>query len=168
MLLRDNAAKRAALCGLLTALMLVLGYIESLLPVGGAIPGVKLGLANSVLIYAVWLLPAPIAVLLMLCKVLLSALLFGSPFALWFSLAGGALSLASMLLCKRLGFGVLAVGVIGAVLHNIAQVLVAMLALRTPGLWCYMAVLSLVGAGTGLLTGTVAAAVMRALERART
>ena len=127
----SNSARRVALCGLLTALMLVLGYVESLVPLNIGVPGIKLGLANSVLLYAVWLLPAPIAAVLMLCKVLLSALLFNAS-GLWFSLAGGVLSLAGMLLLKRLGFALIAASVVGAVLHNVGQVLVALVILRTP------------------------------------
>ena len=99
------ATKRIAQFGLLTALALVLGLIDRAVPVtailGGAVPGIKLGLANTVLLYAVFLMDWKSSILLMLVKVLLSGFIFGSLSAIMYSLAGGALSLAVMLLVKR-------------------------------------------------------------------
>ncbi|MEA5013068.1 MAG: Gx transporter family protein [Candidatus Limiplasma sp.] len=156
-------AQRIALCGLLTTLMLVLGYLESQIPLMPGIPGVKLGLANAVLLYAVYLLSPLLTVGLMLVKVLLSAVLFGNPFALAFSLAGGALSVAGMLLMRRFTpFGVVAISVVGAVLHNAGQVLVALALVGNINILYYAAVLTLVGIGTGILTGVVAGLVMKA------
>ncbi len=157
--------QRLALCGLMTALMLVLGYVESLLPLPGGLPGMKLGLANSVLLYALYMLSAPAALLLMLLKALLSALLFGGLSTLPFSLSGGALSLAGMLLCRRIpGIGPMAVSAVGGMLHNVGQVLMAMLLLKTAGLMGYMALLMAVGLFTGLITGLIAQLTMRHLR----
>ena len=101
----NQKTKKIALFGLLTALALVLGLMDRAIPLsallGGAVPGVKLGLANTVLLYAVYLMDWPSCILLMLTKVVLSGLIFGSLSAIWFSLAGGALSLAVMLLVRR-------------------------------------------------------------------
>ena len=99
------ATQRIARFGLLTALTLVLGLMDRAIPLsallGGAVPGVKLGLANTVLLYAVYLMDWKSCILLMLTKVVLSGLIFGSLSAIWFSLAGGALSLAVMLLVRK-------------------------------------------------------------------
>jgi heptaprenyl diphosphate synthase len=98
--------------------------------------------------------------------VVLSGLLFGGPSAMAFSLAGGVLSLLGMMLAKRVnGIGFLAVSVIGAGLHNVGQVLVAMAILQTTGLLYYLAVLTLVAVGTGALTGVVAGMVSRTLKK---
>ena len=101
----NKKTKKIALFGLLTALALVLGLMDRAIPLsallGGAVPGIKLGLANTVLLYAVYLMDWPSCILLMLTKVVLSGLIFGSLSAIWFSLAGGALSLAVMLLVRR-------------------------------------------------------------------
>ena len=83
------STRNIALCGLLTAMMLVLGFIESLLPVATAVPGVKLGLSNGVLMFALYMLDAPTAFLLMLLKVVLSGLLFGGVSAMMYAMAGG-------------------------------------------------------------------------------
>ena len=99
------ATQKIARFGLLTALALVLGLMDRAIPLsvllGGALPGIKLGLANTVLLYAVYLMDWKSCILLMLTKVLLSGLIFGSLSAIWFSLAGGALSLAVMLLIRK-------------------------------------------------------------------
>ena len=101
----NASTKRIARFGLLTALALVLGLIDRAVPLtailGGAVPGIKLGLANTVLLYAVYLMGWKSCVLLMLTKVILSGLLFGSLTAILYSLSGGVLSLLVMLLIRR-------------------------------------------------------------------
>ena len=111
--------QRIARFGLLTALALILGLMDRAIPVsallGGFVPGIKLGLANTVLLYAVYLMDVKSCILLMLTKVLLSGFIFGSVSAILYSLAGGVLSLAVMLLIrKNPGRGALAAAVIAA------------------------------------------------------
>ena len=77
--------QRIALSGLLVALMLVLGYVESLIPVAAGIPGIKLGLSNGVLIFAIYMLGIPTAFVLMLLKVVLSGLMFGGVSAMMYA-----------------------------------------------------------------------------------
>lgn len=89
-----------ALCGLLVALMLVLGFVESLMPVAAGMPGIKLGLSNGVLIFAVYMLNLPTAFVLMVLKVLLSGLLFGGVNAMMYAFAGGLVSMVFMALLK--------------------------------------------------------------------
>lgn len=154
--------KRIALSGLMVSVMLVLGYVESLIPLGSAVPGIKIGLANSVLLYAIYVLGAKQAFVLMIVKVLLSGLTFGGVNAMMYSLAGGVLSMAAMLIVRRVpGTGILGVSIAGAAMHNLGQVLLAMIVLQTDKLLYYMAILVLVGIGTGFLTGVVAHAVLR-------
>ncbi len=154
--------KRIALSGLLVSVMLVLGYVESLIPLGAAIPGIKIGLANSVLLYAIYVLGAKRAFVLMIVKVLLSGLTFGGVNAMMYSLAGGLLSMAAMLIVRRIpGTGILGVSVSGAAMHNLGQVALAMLILHTGKLVYYMAALVVMGVATGVLTGVVAHSVLR-------
>ena len=97
--------QKIARFGLLTALTLVLGLLDRAVPLtailGGIAPGIKLGLANTVLLYAVYLMDWPSCILLMLTKVVLSGFLFGSLTAILYSFSGGALSLAVMLLIRK-------------------------------------------------------------------
>ncbi len=111
----NSNASKVARFGMLTALALVLGWLDRAIPVtwflSGAVPGIKLGLANTVLLYAVYLMDWKGCVLLMLAKVFLSGFMFGSMSAILYSLSGGALSLAVMLLVRhrpRLGALVIA------------------------------------------------------------
>lgn len=158
--------ERIALSGLLVALMLVLGYVEHLIPIAAAIPGIKLGLSNGILIFAVYMLGIPEAFLLMALKVVLSGLLFGGVSGMLYAGAGGLLSVSCMALLSRVkGMHPVVVSMLGGVAHNVGQVLLAMLMTRTPQLMYYMAVLMFVGLGCGALTGVCADSVMKHIRR---
>ncbi|MBR2824528.1 MAG: Gx transporter family protein [Clostridia bacterium] len=219
----NESAKRVARFGLLTALTLVLGLIDRAIPLsallGGAIPGIRLGLANTVLLYAVYLMDWKRCVLLMLTKVLLSGFLFGSLTAILYSLAGGVLSLLVMLSVRRkpaVGalaaavlalaadilllsqnprpsgqrlwavlliaaafaastvtfilirkkrlHGVVGTSLLGAVAHNVGQILMACAVLNAPKLLItYLPFLVGIGAAVGCLTGIVTERVLKAL-----
>lgn len=174
----NPTAKKVAHFGLLVALALVLGLMDRAIPLSallsGAVPGVKLGLANTVLVYAVFLLDWKSCFLLMLAKVVLSGLLFGSLSAILYSLSGGLLSLLVMLLIRRRflsrgrypGLRVIAVSLCGAVAHNVGQIVAAALVLQTPRLLItYLPVLAAIGAAVGCLTGLIASRVLRAVSR---
>ncbi|MBQ6564222.1 MAG: Gx transporter family protein [Clostridia bacterium] len=161
---RDNTL-RITLSSMLLAIMLVLGYVESLLPSPG-IPGIKLGLSNSILIFAVWMLDIPTAYVLMALKVLLSGLMFGGVSTMLYAFSGGLLSLTGMVLLKRIpSIHPIVVSMAGGLLHNTGQVVMAMLILHTPRqMLGYLGVLMLVGLACGALTGVAASAVMRHLR----
>lgn len=161
-----TGTRRITLCGLLTAIMLILGFLESRLP-AGPIPGIKLGLSNSVLVFSIYLLGIPTSYLLMLAKVLLSAVLFGKPgSAALYALSGGLLSVTAMALLSRVkGLRVPVVSMAGGLMHNVGQTLTAMAVLQTPKLLFYMAILMCAGTACGALTGVCAAAVMRILRK---
>jgi len=135
----NSNAKKVARFGMLTALALVLGWLDRAIPVtwflSGAVPGIKLGLANTVLLYAVYLMDWKGCVLLMLAKVFLSGFMFGSMSAILYSLSGGVLSLAVMLLVRhRPRLGALVIALLAAASD-------IMLLIRNPHprgqlLWC--------------------------------
>ena len=159
-------AREIARFGLLTAAALVLGYIERFIPLAPGIPGIKLGLSNTVLLYAIYLMNWKSAICLMLLKVTLSGLLFSGISAMLYAFAGGALSLLVMVLLHRAkGFSIVGVSVAGAVVHNIGQIAVACLVVRTQALLGYLPVLLIAGVVTGVLTGMVARLVILALEK---
>ncbi|HWQ97915.1 MAG TPA: Gx transporter family protein [Clostridia bacterium] len=161
------SASTIAKLGLLTAVAIVLGYFEHLLPVAG-IPGVKLGLANTVLLYALYLLDVPSAILLMFLKVGVSGLLFGGPAAMLYSFAGGVLSLVVMILARKLpGFSVVGVSVLGAVAHNVGQMLIAIFVVETRAILAYLPILLIAAAITGTLTGLIAQYTFRGLRPKR-
>ncbi len=161
--------RRVALCGLLLAMMLVLGWVEHMIPLNASIPGIKLGLSNGVLIFAVYMLDAPTAFTLMALKVVLSCAFLGNPASMMiYGFAGGLLSLTGMVLLSRVkGLHCVTVSMVGGALHNMGQVAAAMVMLNTSNLMYYMAVLMAVGLGCGLITGVCADLVMKHMKHIR-
>lgn len=159
---------KLALSAMFIAVMLVLGYIESMFALG-PMPGIKIGLANGVLLLSLYWLGIPISLQLMAAKVVLSGLLFGNPMAMQYSLAGGVLSMAGMILTIFVmkGISSIGAGIVGGVLHNVGQVSLAMIVLETTSLLYYMAILVVVGAVMGAITGTVAKTMMHLLPYER-
>lgn len=152
--------------GLLIALALVLSYVESLIPAFVAIPGIKVGLANIVAVYALYGLGFKHAFLISVLRVLLSALLFGTVMTLAYSAAGAVLSLLGMALLKKTGlFGTTAVSVSGAVLHNIGQITVAVFILETDALLYYLPFLILSGVVTGIVIGIISSTTIKRVSR---
>lgn len=166
---RSNHARvySVSLCALLLSMMLIVGYVESMLPLNAGIPGIKLGLSNSVLIFAVYMLDIPTAFVLMSLKVVLSGILFSGPTAMMYGFAGGVLSLTCIALLSRIRpMPIPAVSLVGGVMHNVGQVAMALLVLQVPpmSMLGYLAVLVAVGAACGLLTGVCAKSVMAHLK----
>lgn len=158
------SAPSVAFYGVFCAICLVLGYLEILFPLPVAIPGVKLGLGNIVVLITLALRGARPAFALMLFKVVSSALLFGNPAALPISLAGGLLSFAAMALVLGSGrFGVLAASALGGILHNVGQLLVVALLLGPAIAWASAPVLVVAGTVTGVLIGIVSEATLGSL-----
>ena len=154
--------RTVALTGLLIALALVLSYLESLVPLSFAVPGIKLGLPNLVIVFALYRLRPATAAAISLLRVALVALLFGSALSLAYSAAGAVLSFAVMLLLKRGGrFGCTGVSVAGAVAHNLAQIAAAALLLETPSLAWYFPVLCVSGTAAGVCIGLLAALLVK-------
>jgi len=149
---------RIALLGLLTALALVLSYLESLVPVSLAVPGVKMGLPNVAVVFALYRLDGKKAAVVSLLRVLLVSVLFGSVLSLAYSAAGAVCSLLVMLALKSTGrFGCTGVSVAGGVAHNAAQIGVAALLLETGRLMYYLPVLCVSGVAAGVCVGLLAA-----------
>ena len=164
--MRNKSAQRIALSGLLTSLMLVFGLIERQFPLTAAIPGVKLGLANSVLLYSLYMLGIKQSFILMLLKALMSWLIYTNMNAMFYSLGGGLLSLLAMIALSRIsGVSIIGGSALGAVFFNVGQILVAVVMLNTPQLiFTYLPVLMVSGVVTGVLTGVVAQMVMKHLK----
>ena len=155
-------AKQIALCGLLIALALVLSYLESLVPLSFAVPGIKMGLPNIVIVFALYRLDWKRAAVISFLRVLLVAVLFGSVLSLAYSAAGAVCSLLVMLGLKTSGkFGCTGVSVAGAVAHNAAQVGVAAIVLETGRLMYYLPALCVSGVIAGVCIGLLAAFLTR-------
>lgn len=149
-------SKRVARYALLTALAMALSWLESLVPLSMAAPGMKLGLTNIVVVFALYRMSLRDAAALSLVRVLLVSMTFGNAYSFAYSLAGAVLSLAVMAALKRTGkFSILGVSIAGGVGHNLGQVAVAMAVLGTARLAWYLPALLVSGVAAGVAIGAV-------------
>ncbi len=162
-----NKSKTVALLGACTAVALVLAYLEAILPpLFPAVPGIKMGLPNIILVFLLYRRGPAFASVVSLLRILLVSLLFGNAMMMLYSLAGGALSMLLMFLLSRLKwFSAVGVSVAGGVAHNIGQVLMAMLLLETPQLGYYLAVLTVTGTLAGILIGICGALLIKKVPK---
>ena len=151
--------------GLLTALGLIIGYIEFLIPIPLGIPGVKPGFANIVIVWALYSLGPWEALMINGMRIFLSGFLFGNFSMILYSLAVAAVSFLCMCLAKKSGlFSMTGVSMIGGVMHNMGQLLVAMVVVQTYQVGYYLPVLLVAGEVTGLLIGLVAKEVLKRIQ----
>ena len=160
--------KKLALAAVLTALALGLSTLENLFPVSLLVPlpGIKLGLANIVTVFALYRLGAPFALAILVARCLLGAMFAGNVSALLFSLMGGVLAMLVMILLRRAKrLSVYGVSIAGAAAHNIGQICAAMLVLGGTAVLGYLPALLGVSLVTGALTGFVTSLLFRAMSR---
>lgn len=155
---------KAAYFGVFTALALIFSYVETLIPIHFGIPGIKLGLANLLIVVFLYKRNAKEALLLSVVRIILSGFMFANLFSILYSLAGGILSLAVMgFLKKKDSFSVIGVSIAGGVAHNTGQLIVAMLVVETYQVGYYFPVLLIAGVVTGMVIGLVANEVLKRL-----
>ena len=155
--MRSNRSKIRTLTQLsmCVSVALLLSYVEVLIPpIYSAIPGIKMGLPNVAIIFVLYRFGVREAAAVSLVRLAVVAMLFGNPMTFIYSLAGAALSLLGMALLRRTNlFSTVGVSVAGGVLHNLGQILVAMLLLSTAEIGYYMIVLAVTGTVSGALVG---------------
>ena len=150
---------------LLAAAALILGYIDSLIPLVPSVPGIKLGLPNLVVIFALYRMGFRDAAILSLLRVTLASILFGSVMSFAYSAVGAALSLLVMWGMKTTGrFGTAGVSVAGALAHNFGQILTAALLLETSMLVWYLPALCISGTAAGVCIGLLASVLIRRIR----
>lgn len=154
--------------GVFTALALIFSYVETLIPISFGVPGVKIGLANLVVVIALYKIALKKAYLLSVVRVLLAGFLFGNYFSIIYSLAGALLSLTVMAVLKKAGgFSIIGVSIAGGVFHNIGQLFVAMLVVETFRVAYYVPVLLIAGLLTGCVIGILSQEMLRRLTHWR-
>lgn len=166
----NSKAKRVAVCGLLTALALVLSLMERLFPLSAAVPvpGIKLGLANVVTLFALTRLGKRDAFAVLLVRVVLASVFMGSVTSFLFALFGGVLALAVMALLlpfEGRWFSIPGISAAGAAAHNIGQIGAAMLVLRSVYVAAYLPLLLVSALVMGLVTGLTCRATLEHLEK---
>lgn len=164
---RSEKARSLSMTALFASLSIVFGYIEHLIPFDFGIPGVKLGLANLIIVIMLYTFSLGQTFGVLFVRIIVSSLLFGNVYSLWYSLAGGILSFFVMCLLKRIkGFSAVGVSIGGGVSHNIGQLIVAILVLDSVGIAFYLPVLLASGALTGALIGIAADQIIKRIKEA--
>ena len=161
-----NKTQRLARAALLTALALGLSWMERFIPLQLLVPlpGIKLGLANLVTLFALYFLGGRMALAILCVRCLLGSLFGGGVTAFCFSITGGLLALAVMVAARRLPLlSVYGVSILGAAAHHVGQILVAVALLRSGYVVAYLPFLLLVAIATGFLTGAISSALFRAM-----
>ena len=159
--------RRTAELGLLLAMALILSYVESLIPFSFGIPGIKLGLPNLIVLLLLYDGGrVREAFLLNVMRIVLSGFLFSNLYAILYALAGAAFSFFAMLVGRRTKwFSMVGVSVLGGVLHNVGQLLVAMAVVETLAVAYYVPFLIVAGTVTGALLGFVGMEILPYLRR---
>lgn len=157
--------KKLTVMALTTAVAMILSFVESQIPAFVAVPGVKVGLANIAVVFALYRLGWKEAAAISLVRVVMVSMLFGSIASLFYSLAGAVLSLAGMGLMKKTGrFTEIMVSVTGGILHNIGQIAMACLILETAALRYYLPFLLVSGIIAGVVVGLVSAVLVQRVK----
>lgn len=149
--------KKTAYLGVMLALALICSYVEVLIPIPIGIPGIKLGLANIVIVFAMYSIGIKEALVLSIMRVTISGFMFGNVVAIAYSLAGGLLSLFVMYLLKKTDkLSCISVSIAGGIMHNIGQMIVATILVDNYYVLYYVPVLMVAGFITGACIGIVA------------
>lgn len=147
---------RLSKMGLLLALGMILSYVETLFPIAPSMPGVKIGLANMLVLLLLYSYGWKYGIIYQLSRILLTAMLFGNLFSCVYSLAGAALSMAVMMGLKRADFLDMAgISMAGGIAHNIGQLSIAYFVVQNTAIGWYMPVLLITGAVSGYVIGFI-------------
>ena len=160
--------KKVAMLGLTIALAMIMSYIEALVPLSFAVPGIKMGLANIVIIFVLYKIGTKEAILVSIIRVILVSLLFSNVMAMAYSIAGAVLSLSVMWLLKKTDkFSVIGVSIAGGIMHNVGQIIMAVILLGTEQIALYLPVLIITGTVTGVVIGIVSGLVINRFKNIR-
>ena len=160
------ATKTTAYLGMFVALAFIFSYIEAIIPFSMGIPGIKLGLANIVVIIVLYAFGTKEAFLISMVRILLVAFTFSNTFTMLYSLSGGFLSWTMMIILKKTDkFSIVGVSVAGGVAHNIGQLVVAAILIQTYSLIYYFPVLIIGGVITGVIIGILSSKIMLVLKK---
>ncbi len=160
----DN--KKIAQLSMLLSISVVLALIESFIPIFSAVPGIKLGLANIVIVFALYKLSFKDALYISILRVVLVAILRTGLFSItfFFSLVGSILSIITMYLVKQTKMSVVGVSVCGAISHSIGQIIVAIIFLSNVDIIYYLPILLISSILTGIVIGLLAEKVIKYYE----
>ncbi len=146
--------KKIALIAIFITLSLILSYVDSLIPINIMVPGIKIGLANLIIIYSLYMLGIKEAIFISIIRVVISSILFGSILTFVYSLTGAIVSLLIMVILKSFtSLTVITTSIAGGVMHNMTQIIVAIILMNTKEIVYYLPILILTGVISGMMIG---------------
>jgi heptaprenyl diphosphate synthase len=152
----DTRTKNVALLGILLACALILSYVESLIPLPLPVPGIKIGLANVVSLFALYRMDWKSALIINILRVVLSGLMFAGFSAMLYGLVGGILSVIVMIFVKKTGvFSIIGVSAAGASVHVSAQIVVAYFVIENSAIFMYLPILLIAAVVSGIIIGFI-------------
>ena len=158
--------RKVAYFGLFIAVALIFSYVEHLIPVHYAVPGIKLGLANLCVMIVLYMYGVREAFILSMTRIALAGFMFGNLFTILYSMAGGILSLLVMWSLKRTKlFSMVGVSMAGGVFHNVGQLMVAAIVVESISVFYYLPILAFSGIVTGILIGVLANEMLRRMQK---
>ncbi len=159
----NKSVIRLSIASLLLAFSIILGYIEYLVPLNYSIPGIKLGLANSAIIFALFAVGFKASFFINVLRVFIVSMLFNNILTLIFSLSGAIISLFVMQILKRYKFDIISISIAGGVIHNLAQLFVFYIISGVLELYYYLPVLMFAGVFAGFLVGLISKRILKIL-----
>lgn len=150
-------SKRIARNAMFIALAMIFSYVEAMIPLDLGVPGVKLGIANIIVVVGIYIIDSKDVFMISMVRIILTGILFGNIMSIAYSMAGGILSFFTMLLMKKVkGFSIVGVSILGGVMHNIGQIIIAIVIVENLVVAIYLPILVIAGATTGLAIGLLA------------
>ena len=163
--MRNKKTLQLTTMAFVIAFAMILSFLESRIPAFVAIPGVKVGLANIAVIFTLYKLGVKEAITVSIIRVLLISMLFGSPVSLIYSISGATLSLATMILLKKLTpLTEVTISVTGGVMHNVGQIAAASFMLSTNVVIYYLPFLLVSGTIAGVVVGIASAILIKRIK----
>lgn len=160
-----NRSKKIAWMAMLLALAFVLSFLERMLSFEIPVPGVKLGIANLAVLMGLYTMGTKSAFVISLVRILLDGMTFGNAYRMMYSMAGGLLSFAIMCIGKKWNWSIMSVSMAGGLCHNIGQIIIAIIILKTSELITYLPVLVLAGIGTGAVNGMLCGMIVKTFRQ---
>jgi heptaprenyl diphosphate synthase component I len=160
------SVKKIAIIAIFISLALILSYVDSLIPLTIMVPGIKIGLANVVIIFSLYMLGFNTALFISIIRVILSSVLFGSILTFAYSMTGAMLSILVMVILKnKVKLSTLTISIIGAVMHNIGQILMAIILMNTKEIIYYLPILMITGMISGTIIGIISALLIKFFKK---
>lgn len=161
-----NKTKKLVTLSVAVSLAIVLSYVDKIVTSLAPLPpGIKLGLANIAVVFALYKLGTREGAIISIVRVILSSILFGTAVSFWYAIAGATVSLVLMILLKKLTpLSCVTVSTVGGISHNVAQICVASILFDTNLLVYYLPFLLIAGVVSGIVIGTASAILVKRIK----